>query len=173
MLDFTIRQVWSAINNAYRVTIGSESLGFVKIVVALHVLLAAATLGLGDRTICDILRPIRNIFKPDAESVIDGAVEVVVAVPRAIIYYGTLYVRSYILALRVLLWLWAACIVAMAVPLVLAIAMSVIYGFNTPLAQVGPVAQVVPLSFVPALAYFYWRFDGKRLVTNFRNSWNC
>lgn len=173
MLEFTLRQIWNAINNAYKATLGSESLGILTLVVGVHLLLAVATLGLGDRTVCDVLRPLRKIFKPDAESVIDGAFEVVVAVPRAIVYYAALYVRSYFLALRILFWLWAAVIVALAVPLVLAIGMGFVYGFNTPQSQVGDVSQLVPLSFAPALAYFYWRFDGKRLATNFRNAWHC
>jgi|JI8StandDraft_1071087.scaffolds.fasta_scaffold26843_2 hypothetical protein len=173
MLEFTIRQIWSVFNNAHKVIIGSDSIGIAALVVAIHLLLAVATLGLGDRTVCDIARPLRKIFKPDTDSLMDGIFEVTVAVPRAIVYYAALYIRSYVLALRVLLWLWAAAIAALFVPLAASIAMSLIYGFSTPLSQLGQVALLVPLSFWPALVYFYWRLDGKRVAKNFQAAWQC
>lgn len=173
MLDFTLRQIWSTLNNAHKIIIGSESIGLVTIIVLLHLLLALATLGLGDRTVCDIARPLRKIFKPDTDSLVDGVVEVTIAVPRAVVYYSVLYVRSYFLALRVLLWLWAAAITALLVPLFFSVAMGLIYGFRTPLSQIGQAALLVPLSFWPALAYFYWRFDGKRVTKNFIAAWQC
>lgn len=173
MIEFTIRQIWDAVNNAYKTSVGTESLGLLTIIVALHLLLAVATLSLGGRTVCEMARPLRKIFKPDAQSVIEGSFEVFVAVPRAAIYYSGLYLRSYILALRILLWLWAATIVALFVPLAVSIVIVIIYGPSTPINDIGGVAYLVPLSFWPALAYFYWRFDGRRLAENFRAAWRC
>jgi hypothetical protein len=173
MLEFTLRAVWKAMNNAYHATIGTETLGLMTILVFLHIILAAATLGLGDRTICDIFRPLRKIFRPDAESIIDGALEVTVAIPRAIFYYVSLYFRSYILALRVLLLLWLSLIPALLTPILLSIVTGIAYGFSSPIEQNSSVAQLVILSFYPSLAYWYWRIDGQRLFVNIRNACNC
>jgi hypothetical protein len=173
MIEFTLRQLWSAANNAYKVTIGAESIGFMTMVVGVHIILAVATLGLGDRTVCDILKPLRKIFKPDVESLLEGTLEVAIAIPRAIVYYVSLYLRSYVLAVRVILWMWLSAVLAMLTPLVLAIAMGIVHGFSTPLQQIGLAEQIVPLSFFPSLAYWYWRFDGRRLLINLRDAWNC
>ena len=173
MIEITIRQIWGAVNNAYRASIGTESIGLLTILVLLHFFLAIATLGLGDRTVCDILRPLRKIFRPDTESALEGIFEIIVAIPRALIYYAGLYVRSYFLAIRVLLWLWAAAIVALLVPLAASVAAGIIYGFNTPISQLGQAPQLIILSFWPALAFFYWRFDGRRVIVNIKAAFQC
>jgi hypothetical protein len=173
MLEYTLRSIWKAANNVYRFTLGAESIGLLTIVVLLHIVLAIATLGLGDRTVCDLLRPLRSIFRPDTNSILDGVLEVTVAIPRAIVYYVSLYFRSYILAIRVLLLLWLSGILAMLSPLVLALVMGIVFGFSSNVDQHNELGKLVVLSFYPSLAYWYWRIDGRRLAHNVRNAWNC
>lgn len=68
MIELTIRQIWSAVNHEYKTSVGTKSLGLLTIIVALQLLLVVATLSLGGRTVCDMARPLRKIFKPDLYS---------------------------------------------------------------------------------------------------------
>lgn len=173
MFEYTIKTLWGSINNIYKMTIGEESLGLMTLIVLLHIFLALATLSLGDRTVCDIFRPLRKIFKPDTDAILDGILEVAIAIPRAIIYYGSLYFRSYILAFRITFLLLVSAIPAMMTPLMLLIIQGLIFGFSTPVEQHMELTVLIIWSVYPSFAYWYWRIDGRRLYTNFRNSWQC
>ncbi len=172
-MEFVLRAVWEAFNSAHKYVLHGAALNLWFWFVCLHFLLAIATLGLGDRTVCDIARPLRKIFNPDAESLIEGVLEVAVALPRAVVYYGGLYLRSYILAVRVLLLAYVCVIPALLTPLALALASLLIFGN----VQVTPANEhffeLIMFSTVPSWAYWYWRLDAKRLVSNFRRAFQC
>lgn len=164
-----LHQIWAELNSIYGATIGSQSLGVFALLVALHIVLAIATLGMGNRTVCDILRPLRSIFALGAESMAGGVVEITVAVPRAVVYCFGLYFRAYFLAARLLLWLWVAAIAALLAPLVLTIGLLLVHGVHAPEFD----AEWVVLSFWPAHAFFYWHFDGRRMANNLYRAWHC
>jgi hypothetical protein len=172
-MEVTFRAIWNAFNSAHAFVVHGAQLNFWFWLVAIHFVLAVATLGLGDRTICDIARPLRKIFKPDAESLIDGAVEVVVAVPRAVIYYLSLYFRSYLLAVRVVLMACISIIPALLTPLILSLSSLLLFGNAQRTSDNDIFFQIVILSVVPSWAYWYWRIDAKRLFRNFQRAFQC
>jgi hypothetical protein len=172
-MEITLRAIWNAFNSAHSFVVHGVQLNFWFWLVAFHFVLAIATLGLGDRTICDIARPLRKIFKPDVESVLDGVLEVVVAVPRAFLYYVSLYIRSYILTLRVFFLAYISIVPALLTPIVLSLVGLLLFGN----VQVTPENEIYfrigALSVVPSWAYWYWRIDAKRLITNLWRSFKC
>ena len=172
-MELTLRAIWAALNSVNSFIIHGAQLNFWFWLVAIHFVLALATLGIGDRTICDIARPLKKIFKPDVESILDGAIEVTMAVPRAIVYYVWLYIRSYFLALRVLVLAYVSVIPALLTPLAILLVGVVFFGGAKETKQNEIYFQLVILSVVPSWAYWYWKIDGKRLFSNFRRSFNC
>jgi hypothetical protein len=172
-MEFTLRAIWEALNSVNSFVIYGAQLNFWFWLVALHFVLALATLGIGDRTICDIARPLKKIFEPDAESILDGALEVTIAVPRAIVYYVSLYIRSYFLALRVLILAYVSVIPALLTPIVILIISILLFGDTKVTPQNEIYFQLAILSVVPSWVYWYWRIDGKRLFSNFRRAFQC
>ena len=172
-MDLAIRAVWDALNSIYKVSFGGGSLSFVAIFVLLHIALAIGTLGLGDQTICDVLRPLTRIFKLGTDSLVDGALEVTVAIPKAVAYYVVLYLRSYMLVLRLLFAAWISVIPALLSPLVLFVGLGFFYGFNTKAEDHPAVFQLAILSVYPSWTYWYWRVDGRRIFDNIRRALRC
>ncbi len=168
----SINFIWEAVNNSYSVVLGAESLNMVTILVVLHIFLAILTLCLGNQTVCDIFRPLRKIFQPDAESLLEGVGEIVVAVPNAIIYYGKLYISAYILALRVAIVVFLSLLGGAVVLLVVLAILSATMGEEY-LNQPSDFAEWLYYAHYFVVAYCFWCIDGKRLAHNFINAWRC
>lgn len=172
-MDRVFQVLWGMLNDAFVFTFTGPSIQPLLWFGILHVILAMATLGHGDRTLCDILKPILRIFNPDKEALLSGSIEVVVGIPRAIVYYGSLYIRAYLLAIRVLLFAWIAAILGLLAPLVSSIFLGLIYGFGSKAADHDASYQLAILTFYPASCYCYWRLDGRRLLANFKRAIQC
>lgn len=164
--------LWEVLNNSYGVVIGAESLSLLTILVICHIFLAIITLCLGDRTICDILRPLRKIFQPDAESLCDGVIGFFVAIPNAICYYVKLYIKVWVLALRISFVMLLAMLASVFFLMLLLIIFNLVLGEEA-VMQSSALAQFTLYFHYICTAYCFWRIDGRQLATNFRNAWRC
>ena len=102
-MEMLVRTIWKSLNSVFQGSSSGAELNFLLVFILLHILLAIATLGLGGKTVCEILRPLKRIFKPELPSLQEGIAEVTMAIPEALMYYLSLYVRAYLLLLRLLL----------------------------------------------------------------------
>lgn len=168
-----LRNLWDVFNTAHQWVVGGTAVSFMAGLVLLHILLGIATLGLGDRTVCELLRPIRRIFKPEVASIAEGTLDVAIALPRAMLYYGGLYLRAYLLALRICFLLLVALVPALLVTLGLMFVAGAVVGFATPMDRYPGLSDLIYLSTLAGWGYFYWRIDGRRLVYNIRRSFGC
>lgn len=172
-MEMLVRTIWKALNSIFQSSSSGAELNLLLIFVLLHILLAIATLGLGGKTVCEILRPLKRIFKPGLPSLQEGVAEVTMAIPEALLYYLSLYVRAYLLLLRLLIFIYLAIIPALLAPLGFAILLGVLYGFDANLNEHPILYSLVVLSIYPSWAYWYWRIDGRRIFVNFRAAWRC
>lgn len=167
-MGVTLQALWNALNEVHVFVVRGGQLGFWFWLVALHIGLGVATLAWGDRTIGDMLRPLRKIFSPDTEALLDGLIEVTVAIPRAVAYYLGLYFRAYLLLFRLLMGMWLALIPALVTLIALRLVSLLFFGD----ASTGGQSDVLMMTAVGcAWAFWYWRFDGRRLANNIRKAW--
>jgi hypothetical protein len=167
-MGVTFQALWNALNEVHVFVVRGGQLDFWFWLVALHIGLSIATLALGDRTVGDMMRPLRKIFSPDTDALIDGVVEVTVAIPIAVLYYCGLYVRAYLLLFRLLVGMWLALIPALVTLIALLLVLLIFFGNESSVGQ----SEVLMVSVIGgAWAYWYWRFDGRRLAQNMRNPW--
>lgn len=167
-MGVTLQALWNALNELHVFVVRGGQLGFWFWLVLLHVGLGLATLAWGDRTVGDMMRPLRKIFSPDTDALLEGMVEVAVAIPRAVAYYGGLYVRAYLLLFRLLMGMWLALIPALLTLIVLLVVLLIFAGDQSSIGQ----SEALMVSVIGgAWAYWYWRFDGRRLAENVRRAW--
>lgn len=168
-MGVTFQALWNALNEIHVFVVQGGQLGFWFWLVALHIGLGVATLALGDRSIGDMLRPLRKIFSPDKDALLDGAIEVAVAIPRAVVYYLGLYLRSYVLLCRVVMGMCIALIPALFTLLALLIVSLVVFGNNS---SIGQSDELILTVVGCAWAYWYWQLDGRQLAQNIIRSWH-
>lgn len=170
-MELTLRAIWNAFNSVHSFVIHGAQLNFWFWLVALHAALALATLALGDKTVGDMLKPLRRIYSPDKEALLDGALDVVVAIPRAVLYYLALYVRAYFLLLRLAVFMYLAFIPALLTTMVLLIVGRLVFGGGSFTPESAAFNNAAMASIYISWAYWYWRLDGRRLADNVQRAW--
>ena len=83
-MEMLVRTIWKSLNSVFQGSSSGAELNFLLVFILLHILLAIATLGLGGKTVCEILRPLKRIFKPELPSLQEGIAEVTMAIPEAL-----------------------------------------------------------------------------------------
>lgn len=160
-------------HKATDVAVPTDQLGLVLILLVLHVVLAIATLAWGDQSVCELLAPIKKMFSlPGLDDVLQGAFDLVLALPRALVYCVYLYARAYLLAIRLVLGAMLAAALALLGVVVCMLLLLLLSGESSiPLTP----SQVKALDYGIILwwIYCYWRLDGKRALFNLQRAFNC
>jgi hypothetical protein len=167
-----LRWGWQQFNSANQIVFGAGEYGILFAIIVFHLLLAIATLGLGDKTICEILRPFKQIFSIDKDSLLEGALDIGLAVPRAAIYFLGLYFRAYILIVRLVLGTYLALLASVLTVMLLMLVFLLLFGESGQTITPTQNQFGVLLSYAIG-AYWYWRIDGKRICGNLYQSWQC